>query len=1319
MHSRFLLSAALVVVSWMAGCGGSSGSAPDSVAQPPAASSATIGASGGTIGDASGVQVIVPADALGEPTTIRIARDSVGAPALPDGARLASPVYALTPHGIDFKSPARLRIPFEASAPSADARLLLLKAQPGGEWTVQTDVERDGNSLLVDATTFSYYAVTFCEVGVSNPYCASTDYQVTLNLVDPAAPKTTGRGTSTATAAATVTQARYVDLELAFTAPQVAYGLTYRVIGSKGRPNLPRDLLSGVLSATSPVRLRVPITEADNGALSLWVEIACVAQPDPWRASGQLLCDPGSDPRRAASDLPVLPFRATSNVQLLQVSIPAGSPVGALAPVISVQPQNQTAAEGDVVPSFGVEITTPLTRHFWEASFDGGATWQDLGSYPAKFTEPPGWPWCGASDPPCEKTRVLADPALQSSVKAPCGRVTNTDCDANGRLTSRMNGRQLRARLVNDFGTTYSRVATLTVAAPTVPVIVQQPQSIEVTEGQTASFSVVTSSLPQATLCWQSRASDTAAWANVACPGSGTYTTGALPLTASGTQFRAVASNGAGSVSSDAATLRVTRMPAPPSISTQPGGLTVPAGSTALFAAAINGTAPLSYQWFRNGIAIAGANAPVLQLPAVVEGDSGGSYALEVSNVAGTVRSSAAALTVTPAGALPATAPPSIVTPPAAVTVASGNTATFGVGVAGSGPFGYQWRKDGVPIAGATAAVYRIAVAAAVDQGAYSVVVSNSAGSAVSSAATLTVSTPATPTVTAPAITTPPATLVVMPGSAATLAVAASGSGPLAYQWAKDGIAIVGANGPVLQFASVSGSNGGKYTVTVSNAAGSVTSSAAELILVGAPAIGGQPVGQSAPVGGTATFSVSASGDALRYLWTRNGVAIAGATGAIYTTPTLVPGDNGAVYGVVVYNAAGIVFSQGAVLTVTAPGLTQTMQVSLTDAGAMPSNISYRPSLSADGTRVAFISNGTNLIPGTLTIGHAYLRDRTNGTTTRITVRPDGSESSQGTTLVKIAANGRHVVFRSRANDLVPGDTNTADDVFVRDLLTQTTVRVNVLANGSQDTVSAGTLGLGADISADGRKVLMRSVANLAGDGTATAGYRWYLRDMDAGVTRLVTGSEDGQGAALSPDGRYVAFIQATPAGTPPQNLLMLYDDQSGSISQLLAVPSGFPEGLGAPLAVSDGAAVIGFGLRSSTLAGGVASQYNQIVVLERASGQLTIVSRTDGGVAGNGNSTDSSVSRDGRYVSFRSAAPNLSGDPASAVGSYLLVHDRQAGTTRIASRRPDGTPFLSQQGFNENALSADGGTVVHLADAGEVVPGSLGGIQVFLSPRP
>ncbi len=1322
---RWTTGLALTLALALGACGGGDGG-PDS-ASPGAG---TLDATGGTL-TLGGVQVIVPADALAAATTVRVAADSVGAPPPPAGARLLSPIYSVTPHGVDFARPARLRIPFDASGIAAGARPVLLKAQPGSDWVIQSDTERDGDALLVDATTFSFYAVTLCrpvEVYTTSSLvytigsCWTETSEVTLQAVAPMVNKSGPKGTQPAGVDATITQPQYVELELRYTVPAVEHGLDFSLVRT-GNRTLPVELLSGPLPP-SPARLRIPVTEALNGTVSLQLQITCRSQPYVWQPSLGNFCASGDEPRPTpdpAARPALKPFRAVSNLVVLAVNIAPGTPVGDLAPLISVQPSSQTVAEGMPVPLFRVETPSPSTRHAWEASFDGGQSWVDLGSFPVRFSDPPGAPLCFLNDPPCERLRLPADPALVSEVAAPCGRTTNTDCTANLSTTLRMNGRKLRARLTNDFGTTVSNVATLSVVAAVPPAITQPPQSQQIAEGQTASFTVVAGGLPGPEICWQSRASDTQPWADVGfnCPGRGTYTTSALSVAASGTQYRAVARSSAGSVPSEPATVTVTRSPAPPSISSQPAALTVTAGSTAVFAAAINGTAPLSYQWFRNGVAMAGANAPVLQLPAVDVGDSGSRYELEIGNGAGSVRSASATLTVTPGGTPPPAQPPVIDTAPRDVTVHVGDAATFAVAAGGTGPFTYQWRRNGTRIDGAVEAAFTIASVAAGDAGAYSVIVSNAAGSVTSSAGTLSVLPLDTTTPTAPAIQTPPATLVALPGSTATLAVAASGSAPLSYAWARNGTTLPGATGPVLTLAAVSGADAGSYTVTVRNAAGSVTSAAAQLIVVGAPAIVVAPSAQAATEGGVASFSVTASGDGLRYQWTRDNVAISGATAAGYTTPALTLADNGARYGVIVYNGAGVAISSGALLTVTAATtLTQTQQASVTDAGAMPSGISYRPSVSADGSRVAFISNGNNLIPGTINQGHAYLRDRVNNTTTRITVRPDGSESSQGTSMVKLAANGRYVVFRSRANDLVAGDTNTADDVFVRDLQTQTTVRVNVLADGSQDTVSAGTTGLGADISADGRKVLMRSAANLAGDGAATAGYRWYLRDLDAGVTRLVAGSEDGQGAALSPDGRYVAFITVT--SSPAQNRLMLYDDQGGSTSQLLAVPSGtFPEGLGGGLAVSDGAGAIAFWLRSSSVGGGAAAQYSQIGVFERSSGSVSIASVTAGGVAGDGHSSDPSLSRDGRYVSFRSAAPNLSGDPASAVGSYLIVRDRQAGTTRIASRRADGTPFLSQQGFNENALSADGSAVVHLADAGEAVPGALGGIQVFLSPRP
>jgi pectate lyase len=236
------------------------------------------------------------------------------------------------------------------------------------------------------------------------------------------------------------------------------------------------------------------------------------------------------------------------------------------------------------------------------------------------------------------------------------------------------------------------------------------------------------------------------------------------------------------------------------------------------------GTAPLSYQWAKGGAAIAGATGATLTLAAVSTADAG-SYAVTVSNAAGKVTSSPATLTVTAAAVAPA-----ITTQPQAQTVTAGASVTLSVVATGTAPLSYQWAKGGAAIAGAMGATLTLAGVSAADAGSYTVTVSNSAGKVTSSAAALTV----TAATSAPSITGSPASQSVTAGSDVTFAVSATGAAPLAYQWAKDGAAISGATGATLLLTAVSTSAAGSYTVTVSNASGKVTSSAAVLSVLSA-----------------------------------------------------------------------------------------------------------------------------------------------------------------------------------------------------------------------------------------------------------------------------------------------------------------------------------------------------------------------------------------------------------------------------------------------------------------------------------------------------
>lgn len=172
-----------------------------------------------------------------------------------------------------------------------------------------------------------------------------------------------------------------------------------------------------------------------------------------------------------------------------------------------------------------------------------------------------------------------------------------------------------------------------------------------------------------------------------------------------------------------------------PSITTQPTAVSAAVGSAASFSVSASGSAPLSYQWRKDGSAVSGATGATYAIAAVATSQAG-SYDVVVSNSAGSVTSSAATLTVTGGSSAP-----TIVTAPISQSVAVGTSVTFSVTANGTAPLSYQWRKNSSAITGATGSTYTIASAATTDAGNYDVVVSNSAGSTTSAVASLTVTT--------------------------------------------------------------------------------------------------------------------------------------------------------------------------------------------------------------------------------------------------------------------------------------------------------------------------------------------------------------------------------------------------------------------------------------------------------------------------------------------------------------------------------------------------------------------------------------------------
>ena len=188
--------------------------------------------------------------------------------------------------------------------------------------------------------------------------------------------------------------------------------------------------------------------------------------------------------------------------------------------------------------------------------------------------------------------------------------------------------------------------------------------------------------------------------------------------------------------------------PVAPVITTQPASVSVTEGQTATFSVTASGS-PLFYTWKKNGVIVTGATSASYTTGATTLADNGASYSVVVRNGAGVAKSTAATLTVS----APSIAPPVITRQPPNKTVTEGETAKFSVKASGEGIITYQWRKNGLDIAGATLTNYTTPPTTLADSGAfYSVVVSNEGGSITSAVKKLTVN----PAVVAPTPTPTP-----------------------------------------------------------------------------------------------------------------------------------------------------------------------------------------------------------------------------------------------------------------------------------------------------------------------------------------------------------------------------------------------------------------------------------------------------------------------------------------------------------------------------------------------------------------------------------
>jgi Tol biopolymer transport system component len=346
-----------------------------------------------------------------------------------------------------------------------------------------------------------------------------------------------------------------------------------------------------------------------------------------------------------------------------------------------------------------------------------------------------------------------------------------------------------------------------------------------------------------------------------------------------------------------------------------------------------------------------------------------------------------------------------------------------------------------------------------------------------------------------------------------------------------------------------------------------------------------------------------------------------------------------------------------------------TERVSVDSGGAQGNGGSYAPAISADGRYVAFDGSATNLVPGdTNGFSDVFLRDRQSGTTERVSISSGGVQGNGYSYFPSISADGRYVAFESSATNLVAGDTNAFVDVFVRDRLSGTTERVSISSGGVQGNGGSDA----PSISADSRYVAFQSYANNLVLGDTNGFVDVFVRDRQSGTTERV--SVDSFGAQGN-DHSYVPSISA--------------DDL-----------------------------YVAFHSYATNLVPGDTNGFADVFVHNRLSFWTERASVSPAGVQGNGNSSYPSISADGRHVAFASTATNLVPGDTNGVED-AFIRDRLNSTTERVSVSSAGAQGNGDSGDYGPSISTDGRYVAFESAAAFLVPGDTNGVKdVFIRDR-
>ena len=404
---------------------------------------------------------------------------------------------------------------------------------------------------------------------------------------------------------------------------------------------------------------------------------------------------------------------------------------------------------------------------------------------------------------------------------------------------------------------------------------------------------------------------------------------------------------------------------------------------------------------------------------------------------------------------------------------------------------------------------------------------------------------------------------------------------------------------------------------------------------------------------------------------------------------------------------------------------TTLVSVDLTGTG-VGNKESFSPALSADGRYVAFQSSATNLVDVTDNNGSTdvFVRDLRTGKTTLVSVNKSGNAAAnRGSSSPSISADGRYVAFDSSATDLVTQPVGfLVSNVYVRDMVLGLTTMVSIDKTGTKNgNNSSGD----SAITPDGRFVAFVSGAtdlvekidtNRTGDV--------FLRDLQAGVTKLLSTNSTGESAAngtsgvgesagvappvISSDGRFVAFLSiATNLVDIPdtnQRLDLFVRDAKTDTTKLLSLNS-------------NGTGTNGDGVKSFAMSAdgryvaftlGVANllpdgHFSDAFVTDlQTNTSVPIITFTVGQLFSGTSSVD--ISADGRFVAFSTASNNLTQVPDNNNAADVFVRDMVTGNVSLVSVNTEGTSTGNRNSFDQR-ISGSGRFVVFQSESSDLVP--------------